>query len=252
MFRHLNRRLKEFVNKKSHQIETSKIIINEHQEKKKENILSYEESDNFIKLQILSECTFEEYVDAINKYEKEGNSIDIPIRMFITSGGSFINTKLKKQTIFIVSSDNVTYCIVNSSNEVKLSERIHQGDEINEITLDIDKNSNAYTIAKYIHDLNYSTKFCKWYPIQDDNLGDFALNKSQAIELFKIFLLNFKKISDMKMFCDTENLYDLISSIGHSILSDDIEGDLKAVSTSFPEVDDSQVDSIVLCQNKKR
>lgn len=157
--------------------------------------------------------------------------------------------------IFIVSRDNVTYCIVNSSDEVKLSERMHQGDEIDEITLNVDKNSKAYTITKYIHDLNHSTKFCKWYPTQDDNLGDFALNKCQAIELFKIFLENLKKISDMKKFSDIENLYDLVSSIGNSILSDDIEenfNNLNVDSQPFPEIVDSHVDSIVSYQNKKR
>lgn len=97
MFINLKRRFKEFVNKKNPMTETSKIIIDDHQDIEMENILSYEESDSLIKLHILRECTFEEYVNAIKKYEKDGNSIEIPIRMFITSGGSFINTKLKKK-----------------------------------------------------------------------------------------------------------------------------------------------------------
>lgn len=252
MFRNLKGKLKEFVNKKSPLTETSKINVDDHQDKEIENILSYEESDSLIKLQILRECTFEEYVDAIKKYEKEENSIEIPIRMFITSGGSFIHTKLKKQMIYILSNDNVKYCIVNSSDEVKLSERMFRADEIDEITLNIDKNSKAYTITKYIHDLNYSTKMPKWYPIQDDKLGAFALDKHQAIELFKIFLVNFKKISDMKIFSDAQKLYDLVSSIENSISSDDVEDNLNVDSQPFPEIVDSQIDLIAANQEKKR
>ena len=246
MFRDLKRKFEEFANK-SILNKSSKIIINDHQENKAENILSCEINDNLIKLEILSECTFKEYGAAIDKYEKEINGIRIPIRMFITNGENLINAKLQKQKIFIVSRDNVTYCIVSTSSKVKLSEKIYQNDEINEITLDIDKNSNEYSIVKYIHDLNYSTKFCKWYPIHDDSLNDFALNRFQAIESFKIFLLKLEKIKDIEIFPDMKNLYDLVNLIGNSILSGDMKEtfiNLKEDSNFFPEIVNNQVDSI--------
>lgn len=245
MFKNLKRKFKEFINKR-HRNEPPKIIINNQPDKKLENILNYETSDNLIKLQILNECTFKEYVDAIDKYENKENSVEIPIRMFITSGGDIINTKLKKQKMFIVSRGNVKYSIVTSRDEVKLSEKIYQGEEIDEITLNINKNSKAYTIAKYIHDLNHSTKFLKWYPIQDEAFNAFALTKLQAIELFKVFLQNLEKIKDMKIFLEMENLYDLVSLIGNMILSDDTEEKLNNSaddSKPSPDICDSQVDS---------
>ncbi len=240
MFKFLKSKLKSILNNlnKEQQNETPKIIPVDDQVAPKANILSCEISDNLIRIQILKECTFEEYVNAIDAYEQPGNKIEIPIRMFVTTGGSFITTKLLEQLIFEVSIGDVTYCIVDSSTEVKISERSIQGEEINEITLEIYKNSNKYSIAQYIHGLNLSTKSCMWYPIESDMLVNFELSKSRAIELFKILLLNLENIKDMPIFLDMPNLLDLVRSIGDSILDtpeapseDDIEVSKETVNS---------------------
>ncbi len=233
MLKYLNSKLSRVIEKNSKE-KNVKSSIDNSDYKPKNDIIKYEENEDFANLQILEECTFEEYIEQINSYKVKNKIIEIPIRMFITTGGNLLNTKLKKQIISFMSSNNIECIFVNGENEIIISQRIKLADEIIEITIKLEKLTGQYTIAKYVHDLNYSTKLCKWYPVKGDYLEFFTLTKNEALELFKIFIKNLESIFDNKMFPDIEDIYRSIELIKSSIMNDN-EGKLIDEESEQPQ-----------------
>lgn len=132
--------------------------------------------DNFMKINILEPCTLEELPYFIK----------IPIRSFLREEGNLLNAKILKQTLYLFKENKYEYCITENKEQLLLSERKMENEDIMEIELKIDKNKETYRVTKYIHDQNHSTKETKIYPMKEDNAFDFwRMNKKEAVVLLQ-------------------------------------------------------------------
>lgn len=235
MFKYLRTIILKFINKNNQNDILKNTIEDDLEYKEKVKILRCEIDEDLKKLQILKECTFKDYVEEINKYEKENKSIEIPIRMFIMNGSDFINSKLLKQDIFILTNDKTEYTIANSKDKVIISEKVKINDEIHEVTLKVEKDTNKYSITKYVHDLNHSTKFCKCFPTYVDSPSVFSLTGIQTLDIFKGFIQELKKITGDDRIADIKEIYDLIRLVGNYILLDCSKEKDFDFSKLFPE-----------------
>lgn len=134
------------------------------------------EKDNIQKIEVLEPCTLEEFQVPI----------EIPIPCLLREGLDLLNVKILKQTIYTYEENDYTYFISKNEDFFLLSERKKEKEHIVEIELKIDKQKKKYSVSKYIHDLNYSTKEIKKYPMKEDNTLDFfRMEKIEAIKLLQ-------------------------------------------------------------------
>ena len=206
--------------------------LNPNSENEKNEIIGQSEkiiiqkNDSFIKIECLYECTLEEFNNFIDEYIKLNNDLNIPLKMFYMANENILKSKLKKQEIYIIKNENYLYYISKSDKNIKISEQKTENNEINETILSI--TDDKFSVSKYIHDLNHSTKVTKWYPCVD-TLKVFALDKKEAMSLIQNLLdninliyksKNINKILNILKLCDKTNL--VLSENYHPIINDDI------------------------------
>ena len=185
-----------------------------------------EKNESFIKLEILYEATIDELNDFMGKQVVINGDLNIPIKMLYMTNQNLLEAKLKKQEIYIIKNENYLYYISKNNAELKISEQKTENNEIQEVVLEI--TSCGYSVTKYIHDLNHSTKFNKWYPCSK-TLQTFTLTKKEALLLIQDLLDNINhiykikniyKIIDIYKVCNKTNL--VLSENYNPIISDDI------------------------------
>lgn len=161
-----------------------KFVIAENQSVKKtteEKILDANWENNVFFINIMTDCTLEEYCDYLNEMNIE--TVVIPLRLLLMNGYNLLTARLKKQKICIFQRDNSKYLISSSFDNINLSERRMIDNFIHEIVIKLNyRNDNyEYGIEKYIYDLNGSTKLCKWYPMKSYRDDRFLLDKEEGL-----------------------------------------------------------------------
>lgn len=142
---------------------------------KKENVHILEMED-VTKIEVLEPCNFVEFECPI----------EIPIRLFLKEGYNLLTTNILRQAIYSYEENEYDYYISQNEEQLLLSERKIENENILEIYLEIDKNKKTYRVTKYIHDKNYSTKGHQTYPMNEDSVYDFwRMDKKMAIVLLQ-------------------------------------------------------------------
>lgn len=149
-------------------------------------ILEVYSNNNIYIININTDCTLEEYSNIINQY-KEFENIHIPIRLFIRDNSTSTTPILKEQKLYIIKQNNYDYFISISKDNLKISERKNIQNNIQETVIELNNSIKDYKISKYVHDSNFSTLSCKWYPSKSSS---FYLEKKEALSLAKSLLDN--------------------------------------------------------------
>ena len=143
-------------------------------------------------INIKEDCLFMDYVDIEEKSENKNTSI--PTRLFVREGSDIFKSLLKKQKIYSFNYKNIEYIITISDKQINISERKINNNEIHETTINLYDNKD-YSISKYIHDLNHSTKLHKTYSTKRKcPIEIFNIDKKEAIELVQSLLDNLKNV----------------------------------------------------------
>lgn len=167
--------------------------------KKEKNFVNVSFKNNMTTIEILEDCTLEELNEATKNIDID--KLKIPVRMYIKN-----DNNLSKQSIAVFECDNNMYIFVNDNDELKLSQRKFLDNRIEETVIYIDKFKEKYKITKYEHDLNYSTKSTKWYPLNNDKMGMFSLDKVEAIAAAYKLLDDIKE-DEVDDFINIEKIY---------------------------------------------
>ena len=139
-----------------------------------EKILDVSFEDNVTKINILKDCSSIQLTETFNKLNVEEPKI--PMRMYIKKD----NNEFEAQNILIYDCDTKTYIFSINNSKLKISQRKLVDDKIEEIVVYIDKRTEKYKIIKYVHNLDHSTIFIKWYPQNDEKNKMFTLDKVEA------------------------------------------------------------------------
>lgn len=176
--------------------------------------ISYE--NNITKIDILKECNICDFT-SINELEK----IEIPIRTIIRSNANILECNCLKQTIYLLQNDNSNLIITIDDNNILISNRVMGESEIEETEVKIKRDTSEYKVVKYIHDLNYSTKLCKFYP---SNIDYFSIDKKEALQLATNLFEYLKQIDGIDSIVNVYYLYDKMnlteSSSYNPVISD--------------------------------
>lgn len=159
-----------------------------------QDIITVSRENNITKIDILKECTLSELKE-----------IEIPIRMFIRSDSNILKCNFLKQTIYLLQNDNSNLIITMNDSDILISNSVMGESEINEIAIHIKKDTVEYKVTKYIHDLNHSTKLCKFYP---SNSSYFLLDKKEALQLATNLFEYLEQIDGIDSIVDIDYLYD--------------------------------------------
>lgn len=169
-------------------------------EPSKEKIRVLDEK-GLIKIEILEACTLENFQCPIK----------IPIRILLREGTNLLNTKILTQTIYFYEENEYIYFISQNEDFIHLSQRIIKEDQILEIEVKVDKKKKNYSITKYIHDKNYSTKEVKKYPMKEDSAFQFfCLEKKEAICLLQTLINCLEQSNKIGQFFSLRELYSCI------------------------------------------
>ncbi len=138
------------------------------------NIIS---TDNYIKMEIQQDCTFREYCSELDKLSQDGvDEINqLPMRALLSKG---IET-IYGQSVYLIDNNGFSYTISVNSNNVYISSRKTESEEIKEATIDVNLQSKRYRITNYVHDLNRSTKSVKIYSL-DEVGSQFSMTTDEA------------------------------------------------------------------------
>ena len=134
-------------------------------------------TDNYIKMKIQQDCTFREYCSELDKLSQEGvDEINqLPMRALLSKG---IET-IYGQSVYLIDNNGFFYTISINSNNVYISSRKTESEEIKEATIDVNLQSKRYRITNYVHDLNRSTKSVKTY-LPDEVGSPFSMTTEDA------------------------------------------------------------------------
>ena len=134
-------------------------------------------TDNYIKMEIQQDCTFREYCSELDKLSQDGvDEINqLPMRALLSKG---IET-IYGQSVYLIDNNGFSYTISVNSNNVYISSRKTESEEIKEATIDTNLQSKRYRITNYVHDVNRSTKSVKTYSL--DEVGSpFSMTTDEA------------------------------------------------------------------------
>ena len=169
--------------------------------------VNFIKKENLILIRINRDCDFNEYLNSFRNGSDIFDSISIPTRMYITDSCDISKNKLKRQLIWFEKINNGWVIMSKSDTDYKMSLFEITDDFIDEINLEI--NAKKYKISKFIHDLNFNTKFVKWYPIDNLDISTyFSLNENEAV-YYTNNLIN--KLKSMKIVNDYD--IDYIKSV---------------------------------------
>lgn len=157
-------------------------------EPNKDFLEAYQNDDNTI-IYIKENCTLEEYCNALDQTSETIHNLHIPMRLFFTK-----KQMLQIQKLHIFDFNNCHY-VINYPDTWKpeevliISETKQIDNKLHETVLEL-YSERKCTVHKYIHDLNLSTKICKWYPCKDELCKAFSLEKKEALTLAQTLLDN--------------------------------------------------------------
>jgi hypothetical protein len=165
-------------------------------------------TDDYIKMEIQQDSTFREYCSEIDKLSQDGvDEINqLPMRLLISKGMETING----QTVYLIKTNGFSYTISVNSNNIYLSSRKTEGEEIKEATLKIALKSKRYQIAKYVHDLNRSTKSVKTY--DPNEVGNqFSMTTDEARTTVDLIIEQLEQIGFISEIVDISQIKECLT-----------------------------------------
>lgn len=141
------------------------------------------------KIDVLCDVELNEF---LNK-SKDLDSYKLPMKTFIKEGNL-----IKKQSIYQIENEGIKYTFSISDRIIRIS-RVKVDDKINELVIDIDKFNSDYKITKYVHDLNHSTISTRWYPLNDESMSMFYLDRVEALKDAQLMLNELEDIGINKI-----------------------------------------------------
>lgn len=184
------------------------IITNIHEDVNQQSNISIISTDNYIKMEIQSDCTFREYCSELDKLSCEGiDEINqLPMRALLSKG---IET-IYGQSVYLINTNGFSYTISINPSNAYISSRKTEGEEIKEATIDIDLQSKRYQIANYIHDLNRSTKSVKTYK-PDSVASPFSMTTEEAKTTADLIIEQLEQIGFIDEIVDLSQIQDCIT-----------------------------------------
>ena len=153
------------------------------EEIEKKTIINVIKDCNTTQINILENCSLEEFVNQCKEFNIDEEKI--PMRIYIKINND--NFKFSVQDIFVYKRNNTTYFVSKTDSQLIISQQKTIDDRIEEISISMFKHIKNYKITKYIHTLDHSTKSVKWFPQDNQQREMFTLNKKEAFfSLYKL------------------------------------------------------------------
>ena len=173
-------------------------------------------------INIKEDCLFLDYAEM----EKEINlNSNIPTRLFIREGNNIFNSIIKKQKIYTFIYKDIEYIISVSDKEINISQRKIEDNNIIETVINLYEDKK-FSVSKYIHGLDHSTKFHKTYNSQKKFASDiFNFDKVEAMALAQQLLDELKSVDFLYKIITVYPIYYKLNLIPNTwynpIISDD-------------------------------
>ena len=173
-------------------------------------------------INIKEDCLFLDYAEM----EKEINlNSNIPIRLFIRECNNFFTSIIKKQKIYTFIYKDIEYIISVSDKEINISQRKEINNEMVETVINLYEDKK-FSVSKYIHGLDHSTKFHKTYNTNKKSLVNiFNFDKIEAMALAQQLLDELKDVDFLYKIINPYLIYDRLNLIPSTwynpIISDD-------------------------------
>lgn len=180
--------------------------------------------NNMVIITVTADCSIEEYSDYVDRCDDYIKKLFIPIRSLIYTRDDKSNLNITKQRIYAFKHNECDYLITVANNYIKISERNIDNDLIHETSIVFKKREDSYSISKYIHALNHSTKSCKWYK---GDRNSFSLEKKDALFLARNTLVNLELYENIdSILPNMDRLYRILNIVSDKqyfpVASDDI------------------------------
>jgi hypothetical protein len=176
------------------------------------NKLSYEQNDNVLRLDIMTEYSIDEYNKNISEYQ----NLRVPLYLIITNP---LKDKVVKQTIFIIKLDQEIYYIFKSNNQLKISKLKKINKQVIETTFTLNIDNNDYTLSKYFYGFNRKFK-------QNIANSRINLNKKVSIKSLQRLLEQVSIVNKDYNILDMNKLYDAVNLVSDSnyrpLISDEV------------------------------
>lgn len=173
-------------------------------------------------INIKEDCLFLDYAEMEKEINLNGN---IPTRLFIREGNNIFNSIIKKQKIYTFIYKDIEYLISVSDKEINISQRKIEDNNIIETVINLYEDKK-FSVSKYIHGLDHSTKFHKTYNTNKKSLVNiFDFDKIEAMALAQQLLDELKDVDFIYKIINTYPIYDRLNLIPSTwynpIISDD-------------------------------
>lgn len=169
--------------------------------------ISISSTDNYIKMEIQQDCTFREYCSELDKLSQNGvDEINqLPMRALLSKGIEIIYG----QSVYLMDNNGFSYTISVNLNNVYISLRKTESEEIKEATIDVNLQSKRYRITNYVHDLNRSTKSVKTYSL--DEVGSpFPMTTEEARTTVDLIIEQLEQIGFISEVVDISQIKECI------------------------------------------
>lgn len=178
--------------------------------KSKEEIgtITITKENNFYKLIIPSEISFDEYINQMKLIDNYGLIDLIPNDILIKKGSLLRITSGVISTIII---DNRLYNIIVNEEEININEREKVDSEIIEKSLTVNKKEGTYQYASLKHRESGTTFFVKFYPWNDCACKELTLTEDEFIEETSTLLSNLENIEGINDILNLERIKNVIN-----------------------------------------
>jgi hypothetical protein len=159
-------------------------------------------------MEIQQDCTFREYCSELDKLSQDGvDEINqLPMRVLLSKG---IET-IYGQSVYLIDNNGFSYTISVNSNNVYISSRKTESEEIKEATIDINLQSKRYRMTNYVHDVNRSTKSVKTYSL--DEVGSpFSMTTDEARTTVDLIIEQLEQIDFISEIVDISQIKECLT-----------------------------------------
>ena len=90
---------------------------------------------------------------------------------------------IRRQTVYALEKNKLEYVIADNDEAIKITRINIEKSGINKIVIDIDKKLKDSKITKYEYGKNGALLSTKWYPVKNNSLGAFVLERETALNV---------------------------------------------------------------------
>ena len=177
--------------------------VRENIDKRDNSFIRVEDNENHVIIEISKDMPMNEFLSrasCIDNYK-------IPMKMFLRQ-----NEWIAGQKLHIMTREDAKYMISNRNKNIRISQSKTNDINIEETVIDIDKITSRYKITRYIHSLEHSTISTKWYPLKNDTMSVFSLDKKEALDYAKELLKDLEEL-DLTGITSIDQLYNHLNLV---------------------------------------